>query len=129
MMKYRDAPELEDRRAMLYHIANNLILEHLRAEARHHAAQHIPLDEAEPLYSNEPPVDAIADAQQMVERLITATLAELPPRCRLAFVLSRFDGLTYVQVAARMRISVKMVEKHITHALAACRLAVGDRDF
>jgi hypothetical protein len=28
-----------------------------------------------------------------------------------------------------MGISVKMVEKHITRALVACRLAVGDRDF
>jgi RNA polymerase sigma-70 factor (ECF subfamily) len=44
-------------------------------------------------------------------------------------MLSRFDGLTYPQVADKMGISVKMVEKHITRALVACRLAVGDRDF
>lgn len=129
MLKYREAPEIEDRRAMLFRIAHNLVLEYRRARYRHHAAQHVTLDDAGPLRMDQPPVEAIADARQAIDRLLTHTIAELPPKCRLAFMLNRFDGLTYPQVAARMRISVKMVEKHITRALAACRLAVGDRDF
>lgn len=129
MLKYREAPEIEDRRAMLFRIAHNLVLEYRRARYRHHAAQHVTLDDAGPLRMDQPPVEAIVDAQQAIDRLLTHTIAELPPKCRLAFMLNRFDGLTYPQVAARMRISVKMVEKHITRALAACRLAVGDRDF
>jgi RNA polymerase sigma-70 factor (ECF subfamily) len=74
-------------------------------------------------------VEAIADTHQAIDRLFTEAIAKLPPKCRLAFMLSRFDGLTYPQVAAKMGISVKMVEKHITRALIACRLAVGDRNF
>ncbi len=129
MLKYREAPEIEDRRAMLFRIAHNLVLEYRRARYRHHAAQHVTLDDAGPLRMDQPPVEAIVDAQRTIDRLLTHTNAELPPKCRLAFMLNRFDGLTYPQVAARMRISVKMVEKHITRALTACRLAVGDRDF
>jgi len=37
--------------------------------------------------------------------------------------------MSYPQIADQMGISVKMVEKHITKALVACRAAVGDRDF
>lgn len=129
MMKYRDAPEIEDRRAMLFRIVHNLVLEHRRAQYRHHAARHVPLDEVAPLQMDQPSLEAIADAHQAIDRLFTEAIAKLPPKCRLAFMLSRFDGLTYPQVAARMGISVKMVEKHITRALIACRLAVGDRDF
>lgn len=129
MLKYRDAPEIEDRRAMLFRIAHNLVLEYRRARYRHHVAQHVSLDDAGPLRMSQSQVEAIADAQQTLDRLLTHTIAELPPKCRLAFMLNRFDELTYPQVAARMHISVKMVEKHITRALAACRLAVGDRDF
>jgi RNA polymerase sigma-70 factor (ECF subfamily) len=129
MLKYRDAPGIEDRRAMLFRIVHNLVLEHRRAQYRHHAAQHVPLDDVAPLRKDQPAVETIVDARQTLDRLLTKTIAELPPKCRLAFMLSRFDGLTYPQVADKMGISVKMVEKHITRALVACRLAVGDRDF
>jgi RNA polymerase sigma-70 factor (ECF subfamily) len=129
MLKYRDSSEIEDRRAMLFRIAHNLVLEYRRAQYRHHAAQHVSLDDVVPLRMDQSPVEAIVDARRAIDRLLTRTLAELPPKCRLAFMLNRFDGQTYPQVAARMGISVKMVEKHITRALVACRLAVGDRDF
>jgi RNA polymerase sigma-70 factor (ECF subfamily) len=78
---------------------------------------------------DQPAMETVLDARRAIDRLLNCTLANLPPKCRLAFMLNRFDGLTYPQVAARMGISVKMVEKHITSSLVACRLAVGDRDF
>lgn len=129
MMKYRDSPGIEDYRLMLFRIANNLILEYRRAAWRHHAADHVSLDEIEPLSSDAPSPERIVGARMMVDLLIKETLAGLPRRCRLAFTLSRFQGLTYPQVAERMGISVKVVEKHVSRALLACRDAVGDRDF
>lgn len=129
MMVYREAVHIADRWLLMYRIANNLVLEYQRARYRHHAAQHIPLDDIETLSTNEPPVDEIVDARNAVELLIKHTIAELPPKCRQAFKLSRVDGLSHPQIAARMGISVKMVEKHIARALVACRAAVGERDF
>jgi len=128
MMKYRDSPDIEDHRLMLFRIANNLVTEYYRTRQRRHAGSHYSLDETEPLRATAPPLEAIVDAQQALDTLLKRTITGLPPKCRLAFMLSRFDGLSYPQIAERMGISVKMVEKHITKALLACRAAVGDRD-
>ncbi len=129
MMKYRDSPDIVDCRLMLFRIANNLIIEYHRTRQRHHASSHFSLDDTEQLHEHAPPVEAIVDARQALDTLLKHTITALPPKCRLAFMLSRFDGLTYPQIADRMGISVKMVEKHITKALLICRKAVGDRDF
>lgn len=129
MMKYRDAADIEDRRLMLFRIANNLITEYHRTSQRHHASDHFPFDEMRPLQAEQPSVEAIVDSRKAIDILLKRTIVDLPPKCRLAFMLSRFDGLNYSQIADRMGVSVKMVEKHITKALLACRAAVGDRDF
>jgi len=49
----------------------------------------------------------------------------LPPKCRQVFLLSRAQRMTYPQIAVHCGISVKMVEKHISHALAICMKKVG----
>ncbi len=129
MMKYRQARDIDDRRLMLFRIANNLVLEFQRARGRHRAAAHVSLADAGPLPAEGPSTETIVDAQRAVDLLLKHTITGLPPKCRLAFMLNRFDGLSYPQVAARMGISVKMVEKHITRALLACRAAVGEREY
>ena len=129
MMKYRDAPEIEDRRSMLFRIATNLVAEHHRTQARRHEAMHVPLSDADPLPTDTPSVEAIVEARRMVDLLIKRAILGLPPRCALAFTLSRFDGLSHQEIANIMGISAKMVEKHVARALVACRAAVGDRDF
>lgn len=129
MLKYRDDPGIADHRLLMFRIANNLVLEYHRTRQRHQATRHVSLDDAGPLHVEQPSIEAIADARQAIQRLLKHTIAGLPPKCRLAFMLSRFDGLSYPQIAERMGVSVKMVEKHITKALLACRAAVGDREF
>lgn len=129
MMKYREAPQISDRRAMLFHIAHNLVLEHRRTLGRRHASQHVSLDDVAPLRSVQPSVETIVDARLAIERVIKRAIAKLPPNCALAFALNRVDGLSYPQIAKEMGISVKMVEKHISRALLACRAEVGDREF
>lgn len=127
MMVYRDAANIESYTLLMYRVVHNLMLELQRARQRHHASQHIPLSVAGPISTGEPPLEDITDARNSLDLILKSTLLDLPPKCRLAFTLSRFDGLTYPQVAAKMGISVKMVEKHISRALSACRAAVKDR--
>lgn len=50
-------------------------------------------------------------------------LAVLPEKCREAFELSRFEGLTNKEVAGVMGVTVKTVEKHLSKAIKLLREA------
>ena len=69
------------------------------------------------------PVEEVVEMRSTLVALLARGLPDLPAKCRQAFELSRFDGLTYDQIAARMGISTKRVEKHISPALSTLRTA------
>jgi len=48
---------------------------------------------------------------------IDATIDSLPERCRQVFVLSRFEGMSYKEIAESLMISPKTVENQISKAL------------
>ena len=48
-------------------------------------------------------------------------IKQLPPKCRAVFTLSRFDNMTYAEIASELDISIKSVEKHISKALHKLR--------
>jgi RNA polymerase sigma-70 factor (ECF subfamily) len=50
-------------------------------------------------------------------RLIQEAIDRLPPQCRAAFTLRVFHGCSYKEVADRLGISAKTVEKHIARGL------------
>ena len=52
---------------------------------------------------------------------IYVSIRQLPPKCGEVFTLSKVNGLTYVQIAERMNISVKTVENHMGKALKMLR--------
>ena len=111
-----------DMRALLYRTARNLVIDqHRRAAVRLHDDLHsIPEDQHPPAPQHLQPEEALA-AQQVI-RAYVATIEALPTRCREAFVLHVFDGLSHAQIAQRMGISVSMVEKHIVRSMVACKL-------
>ncbi|APG59916.1 RNA polymerase sigma factor [Christiangramia salexigens] len=54
-------------------------------------------------------------------RIIKRAVDQLSPKCREAFLLSRYNGLKYAEIAETMNISVKTVELHISKALSRLR--------
>jgi RNA polymerase sigma-70 factor (ECF subfamily) len=54
--------------------------------------------------------------REEVERL-RRVLANIPPKCREAFELRKFDGLSQREIAGRMGIAESTVEKHLAKAL------------
>ena len=69
-----------------------------------------------------PSAERVVAARQQLGLLIE-TISALPPKCRVVFVLSRLEGLSNGEIAAKLRITRNMVEKHIIRALMACRQA------
>jgi RNA polymerase sigma-70 factor, ECF subfamily len=55
------------------------------------------------------------------EKQILTAVEALPPKTRLVFSLSRFEELSYKEIAERLDISVKSVEKHMGIALQRLR--------
>ncbi|WP_347888353.1 sigma factor-like helix-turn-helix DNA-binding protein [Nitrosomonas europaea] len=64
--------------------------------------------------------DALVASSQVLQAVLT-TIDALPLRCREAFILHRFDGLSHSEVAEHMGISRKAVEQHIQHAMQVIR--------
>lgn len=126
LLQYRDKPDSDvDPRLMLFRIASHLVVDYYRHRLRHHVRNHVALDDAGPLPSTDPPqMERIAAEQALLA--LKRAIEGLPSRQRLVFLLNRFQGLTYAQIARKLEISETMVEKHIARAMLACRNAVGD---
>lgn len=108
-------------RALLHQIARRLMVDrHRRAAVRDHDSIDA-LEEVEQPHApaHQQPDQALSDMQSV--RAYVAAIEALPPRCKEAFMLHTFDDFTYAQIAARMGISVSMVEKHVVRGMLACR--------
>jgi RNA polymerase sigma-70 factor (family 1) len=61
------------------------------------------------------------------DTLLKNALANLPPKCREVFVLSRVSGLTYKQISDSLGISIKTVENQMGKALKILRAYVREK--
>lgn len=73
--------------------------------------------------------DPADDAAQVLEyqelqQQIDAAIDQLPERCRLVFVLSRFEAFSNQDIAEELGISVKTVENQMTKAIQRLRVAL-----
>lgn len=61
-----------------------------------------------------------------LEEAINKALEKLPDKIRLVFEMSRFQELTYAEIAQKQDISVKTVEAYMTKALKQLRVELKD---
>ncbi|MDF9794810.1 RNA polymerase sigma-70 factor (ECF subfamily) [Catalinimonas alkaloidigena] len=71
-------------------------------------------------YSNNNTEDELR--YQEVSLHIDHAVQALPPRCRTVFALSRYEEMSYAEIADQLSISVKAVEKHMGKALKMMRM-------
>lgn len=113
--------------AYLYQIGRNLWLDRRRGESRAARREKAWQDTCtDRLYGESvcaiPDPEATLATRQKAARL-EAQLATMPPKRREAFRLHRLHGLSQAEVAARTGQSRSAVEKHVSGATAAMRLA------
>ena len=76
-----------------------------------------------PDYSSRPQKDM--EGEDLRKR-VTQLIDMLPERCRYVFVLSRFENLTYKEIAGQMGIAEKTVENQISKALKFLKEGLAD---
>jgi RNA polymerase sigma factor (sigma-70 family) len=116
------AAAIDNPRSYLFRIAANLAIDHKRS-----ARQRVEVKAAEAV------LEAVADPYPSPEleahhraeyaRLVQV-IADLPPRCRQVFIMARFDGLKYAEIAERLGISRNTVISHVVHALTMIEAAL-----
>ncbi len=106
-------------RAFLFRVARNIRFNE-RKRRRSNIEQDLLNIETVDVPSNEPSAYRSFKGKQDLEIVRTA-FNELGNTCREAFVLNRFENLTFAQIAARLDISISMVEKHVAHAVSHMR--------
>jgi RNA polymerase sigma-70 factor (ECF subfamily) len=106
-----EIPKLDN---FLAHVVRCLAIDRLRRRATRATATSGDLEEGA--------VDAVADPERGLmgaQRLkrVMAAIDAMPPRRREVFLLHRIEELTYAQIARRIGVSIKAVEKHIHLAM------------
>lgn len=109
----------------LFRTAANVLVSHFRKRTTQGWNRLDPLEDfPDPLDEVSP--ERVLIGRQAVDRVAVA-LQALPPRARQAFLLHRFEELTYPLIAARMGISVKAVEALVARAMQRLGELVGER--
>ena len=108
-------------RAYIYKAAYNAANEYERARRRQTVRDTAWVDSTTQKIGAET-ISNDVDAERALEakhrlRVLTAALAELPPKCREVFIMCRLRELSHREIADDLGISTKTVEKHMTTAL------------
>lgn len=112
---YRQGDSVTTLRAFLFSTARNLAANEYRHQKTIERASEIDLED----YGAQVECESLESGLIRDERnrLVQEAIDRLPPQCRAAFTLRIFHECSYKEVAQRLGISVKTVEKHIARAM------------
>lgn len=111
----RDTVVVDTVKSYLYKIANNLAVNHFNSGKTRFELK---LQDHDRSISESP--QYVMEKNEFAERLNRA-LENLPESQRMVFLMNRIDDLTYKEIADRLEISVKAVEKRMQGALESLR--------
>jgi RNA polymerase sigma-70 factor (ECF subfamily) len=115
----RDADRPDNPRGFLFRVARNLVFDTLRRNRvrRNYAeSQCADLGHGSPGHETTSAESEVSTREELA--IVIRAIDELPPQCRRVFLLQRQDGLSYAEIAGTLGISVSMVQKHMSKALA-----------
>ncbi|HKJ41148.1 MAG TPA: RNA polymerase sigma-70 factor [Sunxiuqinia sp.] len=98
-------------KSYLFTVAKNLYFKHHRKKNTHLNFTSSLLNEQD----NESP-EFLLELKEF-DRKLQDAIAEIPDKTRAIFLMSRIDNMTYAEIAERMQLSTKAVEKHMSKAM------------
>lgn len=107
----------------LFQVAHSVLTDRARRDATRCRSRHNSLEEIHHPVEVLSPL-RVLEGREQVQRLVAA-LDTLPARARQAFVLHRFEDMSYSAIARQMGVSVSAVEKHIARAVRQLAEAIG----
>lgn len=99
----------------LFQTASSVLVDRARRRAVRHGNDHVEYEDDLHAVEDFAPDRVLLGREQVA--IVRAVLAELPDNVRAAFILHRFEELTYNEIARRLGVSVSAVEKYIMRAL------------
>ena len=107
-------------KAYLHKAGINMALDHLDKQKRR--GVHMPIED------HQEPLQAPGTGQSLHQttRHIQQAIEQLPEKCREIFILSRYEELSYREIATTLNISVKTVENQMMTALKKLRISLKD---
>ncbi|MGL6162507.1 RNA polymerase sigma factor [Microbulbifer sp.] len=119
--QYKSAAEIRNPKAFLFRVANNLWINGEKRKHRRIGVEGNALDISTVEVASEAPSAYRALKGEQELAIVRAAIEELPAKCRQAFVMNRFENMTYGEIAAELGVSVSMIEKHVSHAISHLR--------
>jgi RNA polymerase sigma-70 factor (ECF subfamily) len=123
LWKNQHFEQIQSLRAYLFKSVRNLAYNYLQRDLLH-THQDISNLYLSPSYQKSTP-ESLFEFNELYQKMENA-IQTLPPQTKTAFLMSRFEGKTYPEIAEKMNISPKTVEAHISRALKQLRIAFGE---
>jgi RNA polymerase sigma factor (sigma-70 family) len=97
----------------LWRIAANLAIDRKRQRVARARLASVAL---QPTDRCSPSTESVVESRERLA-IVQKAVAQLPPRCRQAFLLRIFEGLRFAQVGKEMGISERMAKVHVARAM------------
>lgn len=68
-----------------------------------------------------------SESLQRVINVVNKEIQNLPPKCKEVFILSKKEGLTNIEIAEHLDVSIKTVEAQITKAFSILRSSLDEK--
>jgi len=123
LLNMADSAKIVDLKSFLFRTANNIAIDRIRRQRTGLRALEqigIATAGADAAEIGGPGPEREIDARQTIG-LLRGAIEELPPKCRMAFILYKLQGHGYAEIAARMHLTESMVRKYVLRGLRYCR--------
>lgn len=114
----------EDARGYLFTTALNVVRDYWRRDRAKHYRDHIELSEDLETVRTTSAEKALAEREAV--RMIESQLGKLRPSTQAVFLLHHVEHMTCEEIATRLNISTRTVERELARALDFCRSTLGD---